>query len=135
MLCLIKSELYWRIKLENNLILIVEDNEDNYTLAKKILTHFGYEVVIKSTGKDALFWCNQNIPSLILMDISLPDIEGTDVTKKLRLKSEYKNVPIIALTAYAMESELQKAIHSGCNSYLTKPFMPMDLIKKVKEFI
>lgn len=121
--------------MENQLILIVEDNEDNYILAEKILNHFGFDTVIKSTGKDALEWCSKNIPSLILMDISLPDMEGTKVTEKIRANKDFKLVPIIALTAYAMQSELQKAIDSGCNSYLTKPFMPMDLLKKVKEYL
>ena len=121
--------------MTQKLILIVEDNEDNYILADKILSHFGYQTVIKSTGKDTLEWCDNNKPSLILMDISLPDIEGTEVTKRLRLKKEFNEIPIVALTAYAMDSELQKAIDAGCNSFLTKPFLPMDLIKKIKEYL
>jgi CheY-like chemotaxis protein len=121
--------------MENKLILIVEDNEDNYVLADKILKHTGFNTCIKSTGKEVLDWCQNNVPDLILMDISLPDIEGTEVTKTLRTMNAFHNIPIIALTAYAMESELKKAIDSGCNSYLTKPFMPMDLIKKVKEYL
>ena len=121
--------------MEEKIILIVEDNEDNYALAEKILSHFGYDTIIKSTGNDAIKWCENNTPSLVLMDISLPDIEGTEVTKIIRKNNLFAEVPIIALTAYAMESELQKALDSGCNSYLTKPFMPMDLVKKVKEYL
>ena len=100
-------------------ILVVEDDEANYMLSKKILNFLGYEVEIVKRGGEALDFCQREQVDLILMDISLPDIDGVETTKKIREIENYRGIPIIPVTAYDVEHEAFKA---GFTDYLQKPF-------------
>ena len=120
---------------EKKTILLVEDNPDNSMLALKILQHAGYEVFLAEDGYQALDYCKENIPQLILMDISLPGIDGFEVTKNLREMDTFSQVPIIALTAHALDGFSEKNKAAGCNDYLTKPYLPKDLKEIITKHI
>lgn len=115
-------------------ILIVEDNEDNSLLAEKILRYFGFKTFIAPHGNAALEYCKGHQPDLILMDLSLPDIDGLEVTRILRENPQFHNVPIIAISAHALSSfgDNQEA---GLNDFITKPFLPNDLINIVRKHL
>ncbi len=116
-------------------VLIVEDNEDNSLLAEKILKYYGFKTVVASHGNAALQYCETHQPDLILMDLSLPDIDGMEVTRILRKKIEYQHIPIIALTAHAMRGIQETTQEAGLNDFLTKPFLPNDLISLVRKYL
>jgi CheY-like chemotaxis protein len=116
-------------------ILIVEDNEDNRLLAEKILNYYGFKTAYASNGKGALEYCETHHPDLILMDLSLPDIDGMEVTRLLRKKSFYQQIPIIALTAHALHGIQETAQEAGLNDFLAKPFLPNDLINLVRKYL
>lgn len=113
--------------MDDRPVLVVEDNEVNAMLVGKILTHLGYPAVFQDNGEDAVTWCASNIPALILMDVSLPGIDGLEVTRRLRQRPEYADVPIVALTAHALTGWEEKSREAGCNEYLPKPVRPCDL--------
>jgi CheY-like chemotaxis protein len=116
-------------------VLVVEDNEDNSILAEKILNYYGFKTVVISHGNMALEYCMKNKPDLILMDLSLPDIDGIEVTRVLRKRKEFQTVPIIALTANAMRGIQESTQEAGFNDFLTKPFLPNDLISIVRKYL
>jgi CheY-like chemotaxis protein len=116
-------------------ILIVEDNEDNSLLAKKILNYYGFTTAISPHGQATLQYCETHQPDLILMDLSLPDIDGMEVTRQLRKKPNYQATPIIALTAHAMRGIQENSQEAGLNDFLTKPFLPNDLITIVRKYL
>lgn len=113
-------------------ILVVEDNPDNAFLAKKILEHFSYEVVIAENGQTGIEKFKEGGIDLVLMDLSLPDMEGLDVAKEILGNSE-KKVPIVALTAHTGDDLTQKVIDAGCMGYLSKPFEPKQLAEIVRK--
>lgn len=116
-------------------ILIVEDNEDNSLLAEKILTYYGFQTVVVPHGQAALKYCETHQPDLILMDLSLPDIDGMEVTRLLRKHPQYQHTPIIALTAHVMHGIQETTQEAGLNDFLAKPFLPNDLIKIVRKYL
>jgi CheY-like chemotaxis protein len=116
-------------------ILIVEDNEDNSLLAEKILNYYGFKTVITSHGNAALQYCENHHPDLILMDLSLPDMDGMEVTRLLRKKQQYEQIPIIALTAHAMRGIQETTQEAGLNDFIIKPFLPKDLITIVRKYL
>lgn len=116
-------------------VLIVEDNEDNSILAEKILKYYGFKTAVTSHGNAALQYCETHQPDLILMDLSLPDIDGMEVTRLLRKKHQYQQVPIIALTAHAMRGIRKTTEEAGLNDFLIKPFLPHDLITIVRKYL
>ncbi|CUI16352.1 putative two-component response regulator [Candidatus Protochlamydia naegleriophila] len=116
-------------------VLIVEDNEDNSLLAEKILNYYGFKTVVMAHGHSALEYCESHRPDLILMDLSLPDMDGMELTRLLRKKTNYQTVPIIALTAHAMRGIQEYSQEAGLNEFLTKPFLPNDLIDLVRKYL
>jgi two-component system, cell cycle response regulator DivK len=116
-------------------VLIVEDNSDNSQLVEKILQFYGIDTVIAPHGNAALDYCKTHHPDLILMDLSLPDIDGMEVTRQLRQLDQYKKLPIIAMTAHAMQGVSEKAKEAGIDDLLTKPFLPADLIHIVRRYL
>ena len=102
-------------------ILVVDDNEDNRELVSKILRIRGYLVVEAEDGKAAIKKAEDERPDLILMDISLPDIDGYEATRVIKSKAGLKDIPIIALTAHAMKGDREKALEAGCDGYIPKP--------------
>lgn len=102
-------------------ILIVDDNPQNLKLARIILRQAGYDVATASAAEEALSILEVVNPRLILMDLQLPQMDGLDLTRRLKRDPRYRNIVIIALTAYAMKGDEQKALAAGCDGYLAKP--------------
>lgn len=116
-------------------ILYVEDNSQNMRLVRKILVHAGYEVVEAENGLTGVDVALNENPDLILMDVNLPDIDGLEVTARLRENNSTKATPIIALTANAMVGDREKALAAGCDGYLPKPVSRVELLKTVETFL
>lgn len=112
-------------------ILLVEDMEDNRDMLTRRLVRSGFEVTIAVDGEQALALASARIPDLILMDMSLPKIDGWEATRRLRAAPATKEVRIIALTAHAMIGDEEKAMAAGCNDYDTKPIDYARLLAKM----
>ena len=108
-------------------IAVVEDNQDNRILVRAILEE-QYEIIDYETGFEALEDLKKNIPDLILLDISLPGMDGVQVLAKIRSDERLKEVPVIALTAHAMVGDREKYLASGFNDYVTKPITDETLL-------
>ena len=113
-------------------ILLVEDNEDNRDMLSRRLERKDYIVVLAVDGVDGINKAKEQLPDLILMDMSLPIMDGWEATKTLKNTDETKSIPIIALTAHAMSSDRDKAISAGCNDYDTKPVDFTRLLGKIE---
>lgn len=112
-------------------ILLVEDNEMNRDMLSRRLERKGYEVVIAVDGQKAIDLAASVKPDLILMDMSLPIIDGWEATRRLKADPQMKHIPIIALTAHAMPEDERKAREAGCNDYDTKPIELPRLLGKI----
>ena len=112
-------------------ILIVDDNAANLKLARVVLEEEGYDVKTAIDAEEALRVLEHSQPRLILMDIQLPDIDGLDLTRRLKADPRFKGVVIVALTAYAMKGDRAKALAAGCDGYITKPIDVDELPKTV----
>jgi len=117
------------------LILLVEDNEDNRIVYSTILKHFGYEVSEALNGEEGIAKARTQQPDLILMDISIPVIDGWEATQVLKHDPSTKQIPIIALTAHALASDREKAMEVGCDGYLAKPCEPRAVVAEVQRFL
>ena len=116
-------------------ILIVDDNQDSRELAVKILKRKGYRICEAVDGEDALLKAAAELPDLILMDISLPKIDGYEVTRRLKEDNDLKAIPIIALTAHAMKGDKEKALANGCEGYISKPIDIHEFPEQIKKFL
>ena len=116
-------------------ILIVEDNELNLKLLNDILEFHGYEIVATGLGAGALDLTLLHRPDLILLDIQLPDISGLEVARGLKADERTRTIPIIGITAFAMQDDERKVLDSGCNFYVAKPFNIGELLELVKRLI
>jgi two-component system, cell cycle response regulator DivK len=116
-------------------ILLVEDNEMNRDMLSRRLQRKGYEVVLALDGQQGLEYAITQLPDLILMDMSLPVIDGWEVTSQLKKLPETNKIPIIALTAHAMASDRQRALDAGCDDYDTKPVELPRLLEKIEALL
>jgi len=116
-------------------ILLVEDNEMNRDMLSRRLERKGYQVVIAVDGQQAVSMATSEAPALILMDMSLPIIDGWEATRRVKADEYTKHIHIIALTAHAMQGDEQKARESGCNNYDTKPVQLPRLLVKMEALL
>ena len=116
-------------------VLIVEDNELNMKLFNDLLEAHGYQTVQSFNGHDALDLAREHAPDLILMDIQLPERSGLDVTRDLKADPELQDIPVIAVTAFAMKSDEQRIREGGCEDYLAKPISIPVFIQTVKRYL
>ncbi len=116
-------------------ILIVEDNQTNAQLLKDVLVIKGYDVDIVTNGDDALASMEKSKPDLVLMDVQLPGMDGYEVTRIMRGNPETKELPVIAVTAYALKGDEAKAMDAGCDGYMSKPINTRELPKMVEKLI
>jgi CheY-like chemotaxis protein len=116
-------------------ILLVEDNEMNRDMLSRRLIRRGYEVAIAVDGQQGVAMAQSESPDLILMDMSLPLIDGWEATRTLKAAAETKHIPVIALTAHAMSTDRDKAIEAGCDDYDTKPIELPRLLGKIEALI
>ena len=113
-------------------ILLVEDNTDNRIIYRRALEYFGYGVLEALDGEEAIRLATDHLPDLILMDISIPRINGWDVTRTLLADARTKHIPIVALTAHALPSDRARGVEGGFTSYLTKPIEPRRVIAEIE---
>ena len=116
-------------------ILIVEDNEMNRDMLSRRLERRGYQVILAMDGRQGLGAARSEAPDLILMDMSLPEIDGWEVTRQLKSDDTTRSIPVIALTAHAMSSDRQKALAAGCDDYDTKPVEFERLLMKIETML
>ena len=116
-------------------ILVVEDNDNNLYLIRFILEKNGFEVIEARDGLSGVELAVKEKPDLILMDIQLPDINGLEATKKIRASEADGDVPIIALTSYAMTGDREKSLAAGCTGYIEKPINPETIMSEIKKYL
>lgn len=116
-------------------ILIVEDNDLNLKLFRDLLGANGYETIETKEGLEAISLARNIRPDLILMDIQLPEISGLDVTKKIKADESIRNIPIIAVTAFAMKDDEEKILRAGCEAYISKPISIQHFLETVRKFL
>lgn len=114
-------------------ILIVEDNMDNYELVRFVLERNGYDVFLAVNGRDGVDAARLQKPDLIIMDLSLPEMDGWDATKHIKGDPETKHIPLVALTVHTLPSDRKRALDAGVDAYLTKPINMTALINVVNE--
>ena len=116
-------------------ILIVEDNEDNRIIYSTFLEHAGYRVIEAVTGPDGVARAREERPDLILMDISVPGMDGWEATKLLKGDPETRPIKIIALTAHALADDRERSFQVGCDGYLAKPIEPKGVLAEVQRLL
>jgi CheY-like chemotaxis protein len=116
-------------------ILYVEDNEDNVYVLKSRLARAGYTVLIAPDGAQGVTMAVAEQPNLILMDLSLPVLDGWEATRRIKAAPETRHIPVIALTAHAMAGDREKAIAAGCDDFDTKPVEMSRLLDKIEALV
>ena len=116
-------------------ILIVEDNELNMKLENDLLQVHGYDTLQSVDGKDAIQLTRDHHPDLIIMDIQLPEVSGIELTKILKADDELKDIPILAVTAFAMKGDEEKIRAAGCDEYIAKPINVPHFLETVEKFV
>jgi two-component system, cell cycle response regulator DivK len=116
-------------------ILLVEDNEMNRDMLSRRLAKRGYEVAVAVDGEQGLALARSEAPALILMDMSLPGLDGWEATRQLKAMVETRTVPVIALTAHAMAGDREKALAAGCDDFDTKPIDFARLLGKIETLL
>jgi two-component system, cell cycle response regulator DivK len=116
-------------------ILVVEDNEMNRDMLSRRLARKKYEVLVAVDGGEGVVMARSEAPDLILMDMSLPVVDGWEATRRLKASPETKAIPIIALTAHAMSGDREKAMEAGCDDYDTKPVELPRLLGKIEALL
>jgi two-component system cell cycle response regulator DivK len=116
-------------------VLIVEDNEMNRDMLSRRLERKGYEIVMAFDGEAGVRMAQSENPDIILMDMSLPIIDGWEATRRVKADPATQNIPVIALTAHAMSGDREKALQAGCDDYDTKPIELPRLLGKMEELL
>lgn len=116
-------------------VLIVEDNRDNMTLVTDMLEALGYVVIPARDGQSAITMAVDTQPDLILLDMSLPIVDGWTAARELKGRDETRAIPIIALTAHAMGGDRERALAAGCDDYVAKPINMPELINKMRKHL
>lgn len=122
-------------KKHHEKILVVDDNKDSRELVIKILRAKGHQLIEAVDGEDALEKVAAEHPDLVLMDISLPKIDGHEVTRRLKSNAKFASIPVIALTAHAMKGDREKALAAGCVDYIAKPINVHDFYERIRSFL
>jgi two-component system, cell cycle response regulator DivK len=117
-----------------NRILVVEDNPKNLKLVRDVLTYSGFEVIEATSGEDGVRLANLEQPDLILMDLQLPGIDGTEALRQIR-ETHDGHVPVVAVTAFAMNEDRDRAFDSGFDGYVEKPISVRALPQQVRDFL
>ena len=116
-------------------VLYVEDNDDNVYMLKTRLTRKGFTVVVANDGVQGVAMAASEQPDIILMDLSLPELDGWEATRRIKAAAGTRDIPVIALTAHAMAGDREKALAAGCDDYDTKPVELPRLLEKIKALL
>lgn len=115
--------------------LVIEDNADNMELITVILEKSGYKVIKAETGQQGFEMAMETSPDFIILDIQLPDMDGLEVLQMIRNSKINGDIPVIAMTSFAMAGDREKVIAAGCNGYIEKPIDPEKVINQIREII
>jgi two-component system, cell cycle response regulator DivK len=116
-------------------ILVAEDDADNRRIVVKVLTVEGYETLEAADGRSAVAVAKRERPDLIVMDLAMPGMDGWEASRRLKADPETADIPIIALTAFAMRGDEERAREAGCDAYLSKPCRPQTIRDVVRQFV
>jgi two-component system, cell cycle response regulator DivK len=116
-------------------ILVIEDHEDNRRIVRDLFRSVGYEIIEAVSGEEGVTLAASHLPDAILMDVQLPNIDGYEATRRIRANPELRATPIIAVTSYALSGDDAKALEAGCTAYVAKPYDPLELLAKVREYL
>jgi two-component system cell cycle response regulator DivK len=116
-------------------ILLVDDFEDNRAMYAEYLSYLGYAVEQASSGEEAIHLAERLKPDLVVMDLSLPVMDGWEATRRLKASERTRHIPVIALTGHALAAHSRRAKEAGCDAFLTKPCLPERLAAKVEEWL
>jgi len=116
-------------------ILVVEDMEDNRRILRDLLTSAGFELIEATDGEKGVAMAAQHHPDLILMDIQLPIVDGYEATRRIKANPGLRDIPIIAVTSYALSGDEAKTAAAGCDGYVAKPYSPRQILSKIREFL
>jgi len=119
----------------NKRVLVIEDHEENRRILRYLLESAKIDMLEAVTGEEGVAMAEAERPDLILMDIQLPGLDGYEATRRIKGNPALRHVPIIVVTSYALSGDDVKAFEAGCDAYVTKPFVPRELLAKVKEFL
>jgi two-component system cell cycle response regulator DivK len=117
------------------LILIVEDEPKNLKMLSDLLQRFAYETISASDGEQGVQLAQEKMPALILMDIMLPKMDGLEATRILKSDVKTSDIPVIALTAYAMKGDRERTLEAGCDGYIAKPIDIQELLNTVRQYL
>jgi CheY-like chemotaxis protein len=121
--------------MTSHTVLLVEDNQDNLNIYSTILRHYGYEVLEATDGESAIELARTQHPGVILMDVSIPVVDGWEATQRIKADPETSDIPVIALTAHALEADRAKAKAVGCDGYISKPAEPRTVAETVRGYL
>ena len=121
--------------MEGALVLIVDDNEMNVKLARDVLQFAGFRTVEATTGEAGLALAEERRPDVILMDIRLPDMEGTDAVRRLKARPETSDIPVVAVTSFAMKGDRDRFLAEGFDGYLEKPISVKEFPRQVGSYL
>jgi len=130
-----RSRLRFRCAVANELILVVEDNDKNRKLVRDVLTFKGYEIIEAETGEEGVRLAQERHPSLVLMDIRLPGIDGIEALRQLRAEEATREIPIMAMTASVMTADRQKITDAGFDAFQSKPLKVSDFVAAVERLL
>jgi two-component system cell cycle response regulator DivK len=116
-------------------VLVVEDNMDTYELVRFILEKNGYKTFLAMNGREGVNAAIKQMPDLIIMDMSMPEMDGWTATSMIKKDARTSPIPLIALSAHTLPGDRQRAIDAGCNEYITKPMNLIDLVGKVNSWV
>jgi CheY-like chemotaxis protein len=116
-------------------VLIIEDNKDNLKIVTYALQRAGYTVIAAESGEEGYVLALKERPLFILMDINLPGIDGIETTKRIRSSEANGNIPIIAITSYAMSGDRERILAAGCNGYFEKPIDPITIVDQIHKLL
>ncbi|MBM4238855.1 MAG: response regulator [Gammaproteobacteria bacterium] len=116
-------------------ILVVEDTDDNLEILQLVLEREGYAVLQATDGLQGVAMAINEQPDLVLMDIRLPEIDGYEATRRIKADPRSAKIPIVAVTSYAISGDRKKCMDAGCDDYITKPYLPPDLVAMIRKHI
>lgn len=116
-------------------VLVIEDNADNLRLIRYALQRAGYQVIAAEQGLRGVELAVSERPDFIIMDINLPDIDGLEATRRIRMSNAGSSIPIIAVTSYAMAGDMDHVLAAGCNGYFEKPIDPLTIVDRIHDLL
>jgi len=123
------------VNLSDWVVLIIDDEPDNLDIPRQLLVHYGAAVHAVETGQEALDFFENTVPSIVLLDISMPDIDGWDMINYIKSTQRTAHIPVIAVTAHAMVGDRERILAAGFDKYISKPFSTRTFIDDIKGFI